>query len=179
MADMDLDDILDGTSRPSRAPARTVRFAPKGAKIQPRPKTEPSQSIPPSASDSMNSVPVPKKEEPVNNPVMKPEYANDAIKMDVELKPEVKEDLMETEAMEAEPEPGDEVVREIDVYLNHSVDPKTLVSDIFCFSRSIILIMELPLIMTLFLFRSCMCCNIHLGLCGGPMNWMRNVKRYA
>ncbi|KAI3451724.1 hypothetical protein Pfo_008389 [Paulownia fortunei] len=126
MADMDLDELLDG---PTQGPSRPARFAPKGSKFKPRPKIEPSQSLPPSESDSVESLPVPKEEELGIKPDIKPECANDAIEMDVEVKPGVKEEerdyLMETEATEAEAEPEDEVVREIDVYFTPSVDPKT------------------------------------------------------
>ncbi|KAK6150925.1 hypothetical protein DH2020_015857 [Rehmannia glutinosa] len=126
MADMDLDDLLDG---PSKGPNRPARFAPKGSKFKPRPKIEPSQSLQPSASDSVEAFPVPKKEELGIKSDIKPEYANDAVEMDVEVKPgekeEEKDDLMETEGTEAEVEPEDEVVREIDVYFSPCVDPKT------------------------------------------------------
>ncbi|KAK6129621.1 hypothetical protein DH2020_036631 [Rehmannia glutinosa] len=98
MADMDLDELLDG---PSKGPNRPARFAPKGSKFKPRPKAEPSQSLPLSASDSMESLPIPKKEELGIKSDIKPEYVNDAIEMDVEVKLGVKEeekdDLMETE----------------------------------------------------------------------------------
>ncbi|KAL8044859.1 hypothetical protein ABFX02_08G073800 [Erythranthe guttata] len=132
MADMDLDDLLDAKPR---APTRVVRFAPKGGKLNPKPKIEPSQPLPPSASDPMDTLPLPKKEEPKPEiePDIKPEHANGAMEMDVEVKPDVKvkEDLMETEVAESVLDPivkestVDEVVREIDVYLNHSVDPNT------------------------------------------------------
>ncbi|KAL0378106.1 UNVERIFIED_CONTAM: DNA-directed RNA polymerase III subunit RPC5 [Sesamum radiatum] len=102
MADMDLDELLDG---PSQVTNRPSRFAPKGSKFKPRPKTEPSQLPPPAASDTVEGLPVPKKEEPGVKPDIKPEFADDGNDMDVEVKPEVKEeegdDLMETE-VEAE-----------------------------------------------------------------------------
>ncbi|KAK6150926.1 hypothetical protein DH2020_015858 [Rehmannia glutinosa] len=82
MADMDLDDLLDG---PSKGPNRPARFAPKGSKFKPRPKIEPFQSLQPSASDSVEAFPVPKKEELGIKSDIKPEYANDAVEMDVEL----------------------------------------------------------------------------------------------
>ncbi|KAK4416538.1 hypothetical protein Salat_2479300 [Sesamum alatum] len=123
MADMDLDELLDG---PSQVTNRPSRFAPKGSKFKPRPKAEPSQLTTPAASDTVEGLPVPKKEEPGVKPDIKPECANDATDMDVEVKPEVKEeegnDLMETEA---EAEPDDAIVREIDVYFTPSVDSKT------------------------------------------------------
>ncbi|XP_011099592.1 DNA-directed RNA polymerase III subunit RPC5 [Sesamum indicum] len=123
MADMDLDELLDG---PSQVPNRPSRFAPKGSKFKPRPKTEPSQLPPPAASDTVEGLPVPKKEEPGIKPDIKPEFANDGNDMDVEVKPEVKEeegdDLMETEA---EAEPDDAIVREIDVYFTPSIDSNT------------------------------------------------------
>ncbi|KAL6520077.1 hypothetical protein OROHE_017220 [Orobanche hederae] len=124
MSDMELDELLDG---PVKAPNRPTRFAPKGSKFKPKPKTEPSESLPPSASDSLKSLPVPKKEELAIEPDTKPEYTEDAVERDVKVKPEVKEeekaDLMETQATEAEFE--DEVVKEIDVYFTSSVDSKT------------------------------------------------------
>ncbi|GFP84447.1 DNA-directed RNA polymerase iii subunit rpc5 [Phtheirospermum japonicum] len=122
---MDLDELSGG---PSKAPSRPSRFAPKGSKFKPKPKTEQSGSQPPPASGSVESVTEPKKEELVTEPETKPEYANDAIDMDVEEKPGVKEeedkdDLMETEATETELE--DEIVREVDVYFTPSVDART------------------------------------------------------
>ncbi|KAL0332515.1 UNVERIFIED_CONTAM: hypothetical protein Scaly_2153000 [Sesamum calycinum] len=123
MADMDLDELLDG---PSQVTNRPSRFAPKGSKFKPRPKTEPSQLQPPAASDTVEGLPVPKKEEPVVKPDIKPEFVNDGNDMDVEVKPEVKEeegdDLMETEV---EAEPDDAIVREIDVYFTPSIDCNT------------------------------------------------------
>ncbi|KAK4393648.1 hypothetical protein Sango_1835600 [Sesamum angolense] len=123
MADMDLDELLDG---PSQVTNRPSRFAPKGSKFKPRPKTEPSQLQPPAASDTVEGLPVPKKEEPVVKPDIKPEFVNDGNDMDVEVKPEVKEeegdDLMETEV---EAEPDDAIVREIDVYFTPSIDSNT------------------------------------------------------
>ncbi|KAL0343316.1 UNVERIFIED_CONTAM: hypothetical protein Sangu_1219000 [Sesamum angustifolium] len=125
MADMDLDELLDG---PSQVTNRPSRFAPKGSKFKPRPKTEPSQLQPPAASDTVEGLPVPKKEEPVVKLDIKPESVNDGNDMDVEVKPEVKEeegdDLMETEV---EAEPDDAIVREIDVYFTPSIDSNTRV----------------------------------------------------
>ncbi|KAL6551868.1 hypothetical protein OROGR_008022 [Orobanche gracilis] len=124
MSDMDLDELLDG---PVKARNRPTRFAPKGSIFKPKPKTEPSESLPPLASDALKSLPVPKKEELAIEPNTKPEYTDDAVETDVEVKPEVKEeekaDLMETQATESEFE--DEVVKEIDVYFTSSVDSKT------------------------------------------------------
>lgn len=139
MADMDLDELMD---IPTQGPNRPARFAPKGSKFKPRPKTEPSQSLLTSASDYVGSSSVPKKEDPGAKPDMKPEHANNAIDMDVQVNPGVKEeeeerdDLMETEATEVENE--HEVVREIDVYFTPSIDPQTQVSDLFFFSLNFI-----------------------------------------
>ncbi|KAG8384040.1 hypothetical protein BUALT_Bualt04G0076700 [Buddleja alternifolia] len=126
MADMDLDELLDG---PTQAPTRPARFAPKGSKFKPRPKTESSESLTSSTSDSSQSLPLPKKEELGIEPDTKPQYTSDATEMDIEVKPgeishnvlkeEEIDDLMEREAKE----PEDEVVREIDVYFSPSLDP--------------------------------------------------------
>ncbi|KAL3844848.1 hypothetical protein ACJIZ3_002251 [Penstemon smallii] len=104
MADMDLDELLDG---PSKGPIRPSRYAPKG--IKPKPKTEPS-------------------------PGSVPEYANDTVEMDLEVKPEenvkseVKkqetDDFMETEERREDvAEAEDRIVR--DVYFAPSFDPNT------------------------------------------------------
>ncbi|CAA0817293.1 SIN-like family protein [Striga hermonthica] len=126
MADMDLDDLDDG---PSKAPSRPSRFAPKGSKFKPKPKTEPSQSLLPSASESGESLPAPKKEELAVKPETKPGHTNDVVEMDFDVKPAVKDqeegDSMELPAAEAENGAEDEVVREIDVYFAPSVDSKT------------------------------------------------------
>ncbi|KAL0449971.1 UNVERIFIED_CONTAM: hypothetical protein Slati_1553500 [Sesamum latifolium] len=69
MADMDLDELLDG---PSQVTNRPSRFAPKGSKFKPRPKTEPSQLPPPAASDTVEGLPVPRKRNRVSNPISSP-----------------------------------------------------------------------------------------------------------
>ncbi|KAH6758834.1 hypothetical protein C2S51_019069, partial [Perilla frutescens var. frutescens] len=133
--DMDLDDLFDG---PKKAPARTSRFAPKGAKFQPKPKSktesEPKPEPKPEPSSSSVSLPSPepKKEEVDEKPQMKPKHENSSVAIDVELNPVVEkvegpDDSMEIEAAGIEVQPGDEdkVVREIDVYFSPSVDPET------------------------------------------------------
>lgn len=122
---MDLDDLLDG---PKKGPTRSTRFAPKGSKFQP--KTELSSS---SASASLLTA---KKDDIDDKAKMKPQQENSAVDMDVELNPNVEEmevpdDSMETEAAEGVVGPGDEVVREIDVYFAPSIDPETQVYSYF------------------------------------------------
>lgn len=118
---MDLDDLLDV---PKKGPTRSTRFVPKGSKFQP--KTELSSS---SASASLLTA---KKDDIDDKAKMKPQQENSAVDMDVELNPNVEEmevpdDSMETEAAEGVVGPGDEVVREIDVYFAPSIDPETQV----------------------------------------------------
>ncbi|KAL3527082.1 hypothetical protein ACH5RR_011738 [Cinchona calisaya] len=129
MSDMDFED-LDG---PSQASTRPSRFAPKGSKF--KPKTEPVAA--PSSGSSSNST---KKQELDSKPVLsinsstaaaaaKAEHessvsanlASDVVAMDVDVKPEEKEQPKD-EPMELG---EDEIVREIDVYLTPSIDPNT------------------------------------------------------
>ncbi|XP_042066441.1 DNA-directed RNA polymerase III subunit RPC5-like [Salvia splendens] len=111
---MDLDDLDDG---PKQASTRASRFAPKGAKFQPKPKPK---AEPPSSSASL-SLPPPKKEEldvkPDIKPYIKPEHDdNGAAKMEVDDEPE------DTEFRDGD---EDEVVREFDVYFSPSIDIET------------------------------------------------------
>lgn len=141
MDDMDLDDLL---GNPTKARSRPSRFAPKGSK--PKPKTEPTQPLPPSASEpSVKTEYATKKEDVGVKLEMKPEYANNIIDTDVQVKPDVKEeggdDLMDIDASGVEVEPEDELVRELDVYFTPSIDPQTQVSGQFVF-LSVFLLME-------------------------------------
>ncbi|XP_047981977.1 DNA-directed RNA polymerase III subunit RPC5-like [Salvia hispanica] len=111
---MDLDDLDDG---PKQASTRASRFAPKGAKFQPKPKPK---AEPPSSSASL-SLPPPKKEEVDVKPDIKPYIKlehddNGAAKMEVDDEPE------DTEFRDGD---EDEVVREIDVYFSPSIDIET------------------------------------------------------
>lgn len=122
---MDLDDLLDG---PKKVPTRSSRFVPKGSKFQP--KTELSSS---SASVSLLTA---KKDDIDDKAKIKPQQENSTVDMDVELNPdmqemEVPDDSMETEAAEGEVGPGDEVVREIDVYFAPFIDPEVQVYSYF------------------------------------------------
>lgn len=123
---MDLDDL----DAPKRAPSRLSRFAPKGSKI--KPKTEPAVSSEPPSHQSVESDL--KKEEfdsktslPVNlvaaaKAKNETPVSHDLVSMDVDAKPE---EQPKDEDMELNQNGEDEVVREIDVYFNPSMDPNT------------------------------------------------------
>lgn len=128
MADMDLDD-LDGTSQ---VPSRTTRFAPKNSKLKPQPKlklkSEPLSS-PGQHLQDVDSIPL-KKEEldshpplPFDSTTAKTEYADGAVKMDFEAKPECGE--VKDDPMEEDDDGRDRVVREIDVFFTPQIDSNT------------------------------------------------------
>ncbi|KAF5961299.1 hypothetical protein HYC85_002508 [Camellia sinensis] len=129
MADMDLDD-LDG---PSQVPSRTTRFAPKNSKLKPQPKlklkSEPLSS-PDQHPQDFDSIPLKKKEEldshpppPFDSTTAKTEYADGAVKMDFEAKPECGE--VKDDPMEEDDDGRDRVVREIDVFFTPQIDSNT------------------------------------------------------
>ncbi|CAL5367223.1 unnamed protein product [Camellia sinensis] len=129
MADMDLDD-LDG---PSQVPSRTTRFAPKNSKLKPQPKlklkSEPLSS-PDQNPQDFDSIPLKKKEEldshpppPFDSTTAKTEYADGAVKMDFEAKPECGE--VKDDPMEEDDDGRDRVVREIDVFFTPQIDSNT------------------------------------------------------
>ncbi|KAI8032534.1 DNA-directed RNA polymerase III subunit RPC5 [Camellia lanceoleosa] len=129
MADMDLDD-LDG---PSQVPSRTTRFAPKNSKLKPQtklklksePLSSPDQhpqdfdSIPPKKKEELDSHPPP----PFDSTTAKTEYADGAVKMDFEAKPECGE--VKDDPMEEDDDGRDRVVREIDVFFTPQIDSNT------------------------------------------------------
>ncbi|GMP28272.1 hypothetical protein CsSME_00003893 [Camellia sinensis var. sinensis] len=129
MADMDLDD-LDG---PSQVPSRTTRFAPKNSKLKPQPKlklkSEPLSS-PDQHPQDFDSIPLKKKEDldshpppPFDSTTAKTEYADGAVKMDFEAKPECGE--VKDDPMEEDDDGRDRVVREIDVFFTPQIDSNT------------------------------------------------------
>ncbi|CAI9781011.1 unnamed protein product [Fraxinus pennsylvanica] len=119
--DMDLDDLLVS---PMQGPSRPARFAPKGSKFKPKPKSEPSQSDSVEWLQKQSDGELDAKPEYVKNGEMdvgvevKPDEENEK-----EIKEEMIDDLMESE--EAGGEAPDYVVREIDVYFASTIDPNT------------------------------------------------------
>lgn len=122
---------LDDLDAPKRAPSRLSRFAPKGSKI--KPKTEPAVSsaellthqsekfdlkkeeLEPKASLPLNLVAEAKakNEAPASD---------DVVSMDVDANAE---EQPKDEDVELNQNGEDEVVKEINVYFNPSMDPET------------------------------------------------------